>query len=338
MTAPQGDTRGHGQAHEPLAAKPDRHLVACHARPRADEPHGCGNDRGRDPRASLTGSARHVGEEGDRPAAQRVHLPGVRAVRDGIGHGRAVPQHGAKVEQRCAGWRVAASSLGGRAQEDDQPGDHRGGGRSGEGAAPAEPAAQEAGEQERQRSGDADARRVAGDGARHERGVHAIGQELETGHVGPGPAHAGENARHPGAPRPVGERREPDVARHREADARQVDGTRVDPVGEGHEERDGHGVRGVEEPRDPARLPVGDVPVGDERWQERGPGVRADLGADLGDAHEGHEPGRRHPARVPGRAGQHQPAGRYECSRLQAGVEAAPGLAKGPARWLTQPA
>ena len=49
----------------------------------------------------------------------------------------------------------------------------------------------------------------------------------------------------------------------------------------------------------PARLAIGDVPVGDERWQERGPGIRADLGAYLGDAHEGDEPSRGHPARVP---------------------------------------
>ena len=105
------DARGHGQAHEPLAAEADRHLVAGHARPRADEPHGRGHDRGRDPRASLAGGAGHVGEEGDRPAAQRVHLPRVGAVGDGVGHGGAIAERraGSRRARRPAGRRRGAS-------------------------------------------------------------------------------------------------------------------------------------------------------------------------------------------------------------------------------------
>jgi hypothetical protein len=81
---------------------------------------------------------------------------------------------------------------------------------------------------ERHRPGDADAGGVAGDGARHERGFHAVGQELEAGHVRAGPAHAGQDACRGGAPGPVGEPCEADVARHGEADTGQIDRAGVD--------------------------------------------------------------------------------------------------------------
>ena len=57
----------------------------------------------------------------------------------------------------------------------------------------------------------------------------------------------------PALPGPIREHREADMARHREADTGEVDRARVDAVRERDQERDGHGVRGVEETRDPAR-------------------------------------------------------------------------------------
>ena len=44
------------------------------------------------------------------------------------------------------------------------------------------------------RPGNADAGGMAGDGARHHPGVDLVGQQLQTGHVGAGPADAGQRA------------------------------------------------------------------------------------------------------------------------------------------------
>src|SRR5262245_66369415 len=91
---PAGDANAHGHADETLPTEPDRRLVPGHAGPRSDETHTRRDDRWRDPQAPLTGGAGHVGEEGDRPAAQRVHLPGMSAVSDGVREGGAIPQNG----------------------------------------------------------------------------------------------------------------------------------------------------------------------------------------------------------------------------------------------------
>src|SRR5262249_37243407 len=98
------------------------------------------------------------------------------------------------------------------------------------------------------------------------------------------------------APGTVGEHREAEVTRDGETDTGEIDGAGIDSVRQGDEDRDGHGVRGVEEAGDPARLGVGDAPVCDESRQQRRPRVRADLGAHLGDARGGDGGGRVHRA------------------------------------------
>src|SRR5262249_40647053 len=93
-----------------------------------------------------------------------------------------------------------------------------------------------------------------------------------------------------------------EMAQRGEADTRQVHRARVDAVRERDEDRYRHGVRGVEEAGDPARLAVADLPVANEAGKERGPRVGADLGAHLGDADEGDETGRGHAARPAARS------------------------------------
>jgi hypothetical protein len=205
----------------------NRHLVARHAGPRADEAHGRRHHRGREPRAAARRWRWPRRRGRRRPTAQRVHLPRVRAVGDGIGHGErfrsagrksnSVPAAGASARRFCAGaqrkTRSHAMTAAPAAPRTPAPPD------------PAVRAPRRRGTTARRRCR---CRRRARDGARHERGLHAIGEQLEARHVGARPADAGDDAGHPRAPGPIGERREPEVARHREADARQVDRARVD--------------------------------------------------------------------------------------------------------------
>ena len=97
------------------------------------------------------------------------------------------------------------------------------------------------------------------DGARHHLGIDLVGQQLQAGHVGAGPAHAGQRARRHGRPEAVGEEAEQQMAEHGAADAEEIDALGVDAVGEGDEHRHRDHVGGVEDRGDPAGLAVGEL-------------------------------------------------------------------------------
>ena len=284
--------RGHGQAHQPLAAEADRRLVAHHAGPRADEPHGHRHHRRRDPRAAGVGRRHHVGQERDRPAPQRVHLPGVGTIGQRVGHGGSVAQDRPEVEEPT-GRRPDGRARPRRGpDEHDEPGRERGEPGRGERAAPSDPLAERTREHERERARDADAGRVPGHRPGHQRGLDPVRQQLEPGHVGTGPPDPGQRPRRRRAPEPVGEHGEAEVTRDGQGDAGEVDLAGIHAVGQGDQDGNRQRVGGVEDPGDPARFPVREMPLRDEPGKQRGPGIRPDLGAHLGRADRGDEAGR----------------------------------------------
>ncbi len=177
--------------------------------------------------------------------------------------------------------------------EHDQPGDQRREGGSRECPPPTPPSIQGGREGEGDRPRDTNARGMAGDRARHQDGIHPVGQELQPGHVRARPSHARQGASHHCAPEPIRQDGEAEMARHREGDAGQIDGARVDAIRQGDEDGHGQRVGRVEDSRDPARLTIAEVPRADEAREEGRPCVGADLGAYLGRAYAGDETGRR---------------------------------------------
>src|SRR5262249_34867435 len=132
------------------------------------------------------------------------------------------------------------------------------------------------------------------------------------------------NPRGSRTPGPIGEHRESGVTGYSERDASQVHEARIDSIGERDEERHGHGVRGIEQPRDPTCLAIRDLPVSDESGEERRPWVGPDLSADLRDADQSHEAGRSHPPRVRAWALQAPPRFKRRPSRFARATGAAP--------------
>ena len=147
--------------------------------------------------------------------------------------------------------------------------------------------------QEGERARDADAGGMAGHGARHHPGIDLVGQQLEAGHVGAGPAEAGQRAQGHGRPEAVGEQAEQEMAQHRAADAEQIDALGVDAVGQGDEHRHRDHVGGVEDRGDPAGLAVAERPAAHHLGQQRRPEIGADLHHDLRGADDGDQPRRR---------------------------------------------
>ena len=112
----------HRDRDEPAPAEPDRHLVAEHARGGADEA-----ERGQQ-RTPATGChpssavlERDESEKRDAPAAQRIHLERVDAVRLRVGHRGAIAKDGSKIEQAAAvGRRGGIAALARRGQRHDR--------------------------------------------------------------------------------------------------------------------------------------------------------------------------------------------------------------------------
>ena len=188
-------------ADQPAAAEADRRLVADDAGGRADQ-----GKRRHDERWA---TGRRLGSAGARRRRRRGTPRPSRAARSSRACGRSRPAR-RPWPSGCAapdGNRTArAAGPAGRArrlasghdERDGEPGD--GGARAGgdqEGGLPADMPAIRSPQQEGERAGDADAGGMAGDGARHHPGVDLVGQQLQAGHVGAGPAQAGEGAQSP---------------------------------------------------------------------------------------------------------------------------------------------
>ena len=299
------DGRQHRRHDEAFAAKADGGFVAGNARERADETEPGGDDGWRQ-HGSCTRAGRHrdVAKERDAPPAQCAHLQRVDAVGDGIGHGRPVAEHRPEIVETLSVFgRGGALALRGNDHCHQQPSDRGAHGGGEEGGAPAGSGGDEIATCKRERTGNADARGVAGRGARHHLGVHPIGQELEAGHVRACPAHAGQRAHRQCRPEALGKQPEHQVTEHGRRDAEEVDALGIDAVRQGDEHRHRDHVGAVEAGRDPTRLAVGELPERHHAGQQRRPEECADLHQHLCGADDRDQPARR--SRERGRADGH---------------------------------
>ena len=232
-------------------------------------------------------------KERDAPSAQRAHFERVDAIGDGIGHGRAVAQHRAKIKNRGVLFRRRRPRMRGDRKRHQDPRATRAHRRRDECQAPAADGGEEIGAGKRQRAGNPDAGGVARGRARQQRAVDLVGEQLQPGHVGAGPTDAGERAGRECGPEAVGEGRKQRMPGDREGDTAEVDPLGVDAVGQRHEHRHRDDVRGIEDRGDPSGFAVGQRPARHHLRQQRGPEERADLDEDLRRANEGDRSNRR---------------------------------------------
>ena len=138
----------------------------------------------------------------------------------------------------------------------------------------------------RDRARNADARRMPGRGTRHHPGVDAIGKQLETGHVGAGPAHARKRACGKSRPEAVGKQRKHRVADHGCGHAKEIDALGIDAVRQSDEHRHRQHIGAVEACGDPAGFTVGKLPKRHQARQQSRPEEGADLHEHLRAAHD----------------------------------------------------
>ena len=127
-------------------------------------------------------------------------------------------------------------------------------------------------------------------------GVNAVGEQLQAGHVGAGPADARKRPEQGGAPEAVGEEGETQMTGEGQADAEQIDSLGVNPIGRCDQNRNGDGVGQVEQAGYPSCLAVAEAPFRHHARQESRPGVGADLRQNLRRAYQNDEADRRHRA------------------------------------------
>ena len=140
------------------------------------------------------GRGRDESQEGDAPSAQRAHLERVDAVDDRVGHGRAVAQHRAEIEQRAVRRRARplATRRRGTASATSSQASARACGRGEEGRAASRRRRARRSAQAKDSAPEmpmlAACPAVARDIILR---VDLVGEQLEAGHVGAGPADAG---------------------------------------------------------------------------------------------------------------------------------------------------
>ena len=300
------DGRQHGCHDEAFASKADGGFVAGNACERADEPKPGGDDGWREHgRCTRAGRYCHVSKERDAPAAQRAHLQRVDAVGDRIRHRRPVPEHRPEIVEALSvfGWG-GALGLRGNDQRHREPRDRGAHGGGKEGGAPAGSGGDKVASSKRKGARNANARGMAGRGARHHLRVDPIGQELEARHVRARPAHAGQRPHRKCRPEAVGKQRKHQVTEHGRRHAEEIDAFGIHAVRQSDEHGHRNHVGAVKAGRDPARLAVGELPERHHAGQQRRPEEGADLHQHLCGADDRNQPARR--SRECGRADGHE--------------------------------